>query len=551
MLATIPDYTGEFGPELDFGPENALFWNPLWFHPRYLRVTPKEGGQSVPFKLWSHQKLLAMASIRAMVENKYLLHVKPRKEGSSTFFTGILTQHTCFRRGCQSLILAQRDDVTTQLARTAVRFYNGIPAWMRPKRRERVERSIDIPTLDSVMSLATAGQDDPGRGFTGLQALLATEICKWKSPDTWTAVLNNLPQRGAFVVAESTPLHHGDELQRLWKDADNPDSRWSKVFVPWTMVEEYAMNPPPNWRPNEVVQTYADKFGISERQAYWMQVEGIPKCSNKLDKFAAEYPINDMDCWKSLGSTVFNEDKLQERLMELGANGMVEQSDDPRFFADPVEGHRYVIGVDPAGSFSKRDFFGVQCLDLAECNQAFEGALHGDAFQIARRLVELGTKYNMATIYVEANGVGEALLLCLVNMGYKRIYYRGKGKERKPGWWSDLKRKVEAYGIAQELLDDGSCSINSHRLLRHMQESQGPMADKNVRDSDGGHFDLVTAWCIALWAYKHEAVSSYNKRKADPKELARRTWDRWIAKLTRRESGGHTVQEKYGEHVIV
>ena len=225
-MALVAPYDGPFGPPLDHGPGTDEFWDPAWFNPRYYKVLPKEGGALKRFNLWGAQRILAAMTVQAMSENKRIVHVKPRKEGSSTFFTYELAKHVMFRRGCQGLIISQADKITDQLARAAVRAYNSVPEWMRPERRERVERSIDLPGQDSLLSLATAGSKDPARGFTGLQALLATEVSSWESSDTWTALLSNVPQRGAFVVAESTPLHHGDQLQRIWKEADEADSPW-------------------------------------------------------------------------------------------------------------------------------------------------------------------------------------------------------------------------------------------------------------------------------------------------------------------------------------
>ena len=500
-----------------------------------------------PFRLWGQQRILAAYTVQAMRENRRLVVVKPRKIGSSTFFCNEMAKHVMFRRGVQGLIISQSDRVTDQMARAAVRAYNSVPEWMRPQRRERVERSIDLPGQNSLLSLATAGSKDPARGFTGIQCLLATEVSSWESSDTWTALLSNLPSRGAFVVAESTPLHHGDQLHRLWKEADEPDSPWLRVFTPWTDMSEYESEPPPGWQPNEVVRDYADQFKISERKMYWMQSWGLPNCSNKVEKFRAEFPITDLDCWRELGSSVFSYDRLHERLLELGANGVQEQQGDTRVYLEPVEKHRYVIAVDPASSFSKRDYFATVCLDLATCEQAFDSLVHGDAHQIARSLVLWAKKYNNAEIVVEANGVGDGLLSALVHLGYKRIYYRGKGSEKKPGWWSDQRRKVEAYTITQELLEDNSVCINSHRLLRQMQESLGPM-EKRARDEEGGHFDLVTAFCMACWYYRFAGVSSYQARKTDATELAAKAWNKFLRKIGQGENTDAT--HRYGTPVL-
>jgi hypothetical protein len=80
-----------------------------------------------------------------------------------------------------------------------------------------------------------------------------------------------------------------------------------------------------------------------------------------------------------------------------------------------------------------------------------------------------------------------------------------------------------------------------------MQESLGPM-EKRARDEEGGHFDLVTAFCMACWYYRFSGVSSYQARKTDATELAAKAWNAFMKKIGH---GANTdAANKFGTPVL-
>ena len=67
-------------------------------------------------------------------------------------------------------------------------------------------------------------------------------------------------------------------------------------------------------------------------------------------------------------------------------------------------------------------------------------------------------------------------------------------------------RKAEAIAFAQEMLTDGTVKPASARMLRQLLNYRGQWdkVSANKRDAQGGHFDLVAAFCIACWAWRAE-----------------------------------------------
>ena len=77
-----------------------------------------------------------------------------------------------------------------------------------------------------------------------------------------------------------------------------------------------------------MVQEYADKHHLTAAQAFWMQTEGLQKCRNNLEKFRAEYPVNELDCWVLAGESVFDSKNLMSMmdLIDKGTGLSIETS---------------------------------------------------------------------------------------------------------------------------------------------------------------------------------------------------------------------------------
>ena len=531
-------------------PNNPDFWRPEEFCP--LTKIRSKSGALVPFKLWDHQRILAAAVWRAYQEKRWLVHVKPRQEGSSTFFTAIATQHACFRSGCLVGILAHKRGAAQQLANIAIRTHKTMHPSIRPRKTPGLKRSLELPDLDSRVLIESVKSEEPMRGHT-VQVLLATEISSWSEtagPEAWTSALNAVSDDGGFVIGESTPKYHGDELHQVCLEAEDPDSKWMKVFIPWTMVNEYSLNPHPGWKPSQQVREYWDNHpSLTTGQAYWMNRIGLAKCRNDIVRFQAEYPINELECWALAGDAVYDNERLLKRLNDIdGGTGVMTELHEFESWEEPKPRHKYVIACDPAGSWAKRDKTAIVCLDVNECAQVAEYLGHDEAHRIAKRVVDLANKYNRARVYIEANGVGEAVVSHVLAMGYNNVYFRSTsgrtGKQRSPGWYSNLKTKAQAESYLQELIIDGSMCIRSVRALRQLMNYRGQWSKLN-RDSTGGHFDLAAAFALVAWAWRAEVGSGTMTRnkKIDPNVEFRRLLER-IERSSYKKSNS-----RWGEHL--
>ena len=539
-----------------FTPNDPNFWEPENFLPM-LKVRSKGAGL-VPFRLWPHQAIMSAAVKKAVAERKWLVHIKSRQTGSSTFFSGIVYQHAAFRKGCWAAILAHKKNTAGSLAEMCNRFWRSTPREIRPERHGRVKRTLEFPKIDSRIDIASVMDAEPLRGET-IQVLLATEISSWSDgtgEDAWISARNAVPSKGGFILAESTPKHLDDQLHQVVKEAERPHSQWIKCFIPWTMIHEYRLDPPPGWKPSRVIQDYWDSNPqMTTEQAVWMMQGGLPKCAYKIQRVRAEYPVDESDCWLSQGEAIYDRIRLRQMLNNLdGGTALAEDTNEYQEYRAPQKGHKYVIFVDPAASWSKRDLFAIVVLDCTDCSQSAEFLGHKNAWELAHLLAQTGRRYNDATIYVEANGVGEGILSHLIDnpkIRYRRVYHRasrslGGGASTIPGWWSSEKSKRAAEGHLQDLIVDGSLTIYSVRSLRQLINYRGTWGKR--RDSYGGHYDLANAWAGAAWAYMHTPTGGrWGKETQTPAQEAKVAWDRLMEKISPDPSGkGETP---WGDHL--
>lgn len=543
--------------------QHPEFWNPEWMLP-HLSIRMKAGGNA-PFTLRDHQRKLARAVVKCWTEGRWLLHLKARQEGATTFCAGVLMQHVMFRRGITAGILGNKGaDKKNSGIKNAVemckRFHRSVPEGQRPRLPAGLTNSLEFPDLDTAVLVEAARGEEPFRGNT-LQLLLADEIASWDDADTvWAAALNAVSDEGSLVMAISTPHHYGDAMHTLCQGSLRPGSKWVYVFTPWTALAEYRAVPPKGWRASPDVINYATKYRLNEQQAFWMESVGLAKCNYNMSKFLAEYPPDDVSCWIRTGGEWFDSHRLMEMLVLTQAGEAREAPEDWSVQEEAVPGTPYIVTVDPISDDARRDQLGIVVLNGTTCKVAATYQGYMEAHLAAKKVDELSVRYNGARIYVENNGVGQAILSHLRLRGgdiFSRLHGTAPQAEdssapMKWGWNSNHASKAVAVAALQELVRDGSLEIRCERLLRQMLGYRG--AWDRGRDESGGHYDLVAAMSMAAWAYVHDraklrAVDSRGRQATpegwDQPEWGLEGWTAGLAQVAMRSSSAEAPASGY------
>ena len=314
--------------------------------------------------------------------------LKARQEGVSTYTAARFFRAMHLWQGRRAMVVADSLERTGVLFDIYQRYLQGVPAEIAPAGKAIAQRKRMAFSHDSELSVRPASDTEAGRAQT-IHLIHASEIAFWGSTGvdasaTWTSLMQAVPRLGSEVIVESTAKGAGGLFHRLWEEAENGDSGWIAIFLPWWIHREYEVVCSQEMR--EIIDTYMDDFekqaltegiwfeGQSHVLSYdklaWRRhviVENFGGDRERLGRdavrnFQQEYPATAEEAFLVSGSCFFDEDalrlltrtageaKVRGRLVTENTDvRLVPQKMGPiRVYDLPEEDAHYVIGADTA-----------------------------------------------------------------------------------------------------------------------------------------------------------------------------------------------------------
>tara|TARA_X000001382_G_scaffold125195_1_gene110436 strand:- start:431 stop:1306 length:876 start_codon:yes stop_codon:yes gene_type:complete len=239
------------------------------------------------------------------------------------------------------------------------------------------------------------------------------------------------------------------------------------------------------------------------------------------DLFRVYYPFDDISCWIASIGSVFHSTLLKRHQDSF----LVPWNGPYMEYEKPEAGAVYAIGVDPAG-YAARDHAAFQVLKVYDGEWTQVAAYGGvtDPVVFAKKINEVGKKYNNALVAVESNGVGVATLALLEELGYSNLYYE---KPYKPGIAATAKSVTMMLSYLQDALkdelilrdEDTVGQLGSYREDKRTERSavsEMLHSGKTGKRRDRHHWDKISALQIACLAAR---MCPRRYRKGTPKGL--------------------------------
>lgn len=453
---------------------------------RLLRIRDREG-EVVPFSPNRAQREFELRRGRTNII------LKSRQMGISTWVAGRFFLKTITRPGTLTLQVAHTQEAAEGIFRIVHRFLDGLPESLRggALRTSRASaRQIVFPTLDSEYRVETAGDANAGRGLT-IHNLHCSEVARWPSnaAETLQGLRAAMPPQGELVL-ESTP--NGAE-GCFWEEWNNA-ARCGMVahFFPWWWEDAY--------RAERVAEEslQADEQQLIERRGLSLEQIGFRR------KIAAgfrglakqEYPEDAIECFLSSGDCYFDVEALDARAKELPEPIVARLGERLQIWFPPVQGRRYLVGVDTAGGGSEGDYSVAQVLEIDTGLQCAELQARLSPLELAEEAARLAKEYNGAWLVVERNNHGSGVLAYLHGVSkYPRIYQQ----DGQDGWLTSVIHRPRMLGALAAALVETPGIFFSKRLL---QECRSFVRHRNgkIGASAGAHDDCVMAMAMALCA---------------------------------------------------
>ena len=170
---------------------------------------------------------------------------------------------------------------------------------------------------------------------------------------------------------------------------------------------------------------------------------------------------------------------------------------------EPMDGHEYIIGVDCSEGVGKDGdnscFEIIDAISLEQIAEFYSNLVPPHIF--SQIINQIGIYYNSATVVIESNSVGGAVLNGLSNdLGYESIYYENKkGVASKPGIKMSSSNRPLLLEAIQHRLTNSSLKINSVRLVNELKTFIFNPQKKRAEAIKGKHDDAIVALCLSLF----------------------------------------------------
>jgi hypothetical protein len=398
---------------------------------------------------------------RAKTGKVRVVLLKARQQGATTYIEARGLHKSITRQGHRTLIMAHDGDATTNIYQMARAMYDNLPKdpIIKPATTSNSSKELDFAGLGSSYRVATAGKrSGAGRGQT-VHFLHASELAFYEDAKAiMLAAFNTVPEaRDTEIIIESTANGVGGAFYELWQRSVRGISGYKAIFIPWFMSPEYQKQPPAGWYPPP-----DNPHNLTPAQLYWRQ-EKINFFNGEEWQFNQEYPSTPEDAFQ-LGKGGFIPTPL---IMRASVD-----KHDPTYQYFPV-----LMGIDPAGEGKDHTGIvirqGLRVLHTERMNKT-------NVQQICYRVRKLVTEHNVYRMYVDATGIGYALLTWLQAQGFSQevipVHAGGAADE---GYRYQNKRTEMIHRVREWLQNENACIGKDTILISDLSMYQAglPKAD--------------------------------------------------------------------------
>jgi hypothetical protein len=431
-----------------------------------------EGGQWIPFRLWSDQA----AALKTLCENDLTIILKARQLGLTWLVLAYFLWLMLFRPMATILIFSRRETEAIYLLDDRLKgIYDRLPDFL--KVGQTIEDDSARQWRLSNGSVARAFPTSAGDSYVATAALVDEADLVVDLSRLLRAVKPTIDAGGKMVLLsrsnKSTPASTFKAIYRAAKSGAND---WAHLFLPWMA------------RPERDQEWYE-----SQRRDVMSRSDGC------IDDLYEQYPATDDEALApGTKDKRISLNNLQDCLEQWRPvpDSVLAQSNAPdipglEIYTMPIPGQLYVIGADPAEGNPTSDDSALTVLDWSTQEEVAALAGKFEVSTFASYIDALGTFYNGASVMVERNNHGHAVLLWLGDNSRLELL---AGHDGKIGWLSSTRGKVILYAIAAETFKHGATVIHSLESYLQLASIEGG----TLRAPDGERDDLADSYALAL-----------------------------------------------------
>ena len=537
----------------------------IYFIEKYLSTFNAAVGKKTPFICFPRQKVF----LRTLAKVRNIVSIKPRQCGITTLTSAWATAQCVFAPEDAPetiLCVGNKLDLANQLITKIRDFLTQVPRWYwgddyyspDPKSDKNI-KSIFIKDSKSELELfngcrivARSSGENAARGISAVSILILDEAGFIENGKavyaTCAACMASNPNSKTVMV--STPNGHDELYYNTYKQALAHENNFTAVQFRWYQDPRYNKNL--KWfkkgKDDEKAKWFyeptLDAEGtVKYDEEHWEKMvqdgwtprspwydEMCKSFNNDSMKIAQELDVSFQGSANNVVSPEFIEQQSNLNVREPLSDFKDPMNDETWFWKKPIDGHRYILGCDPSRGISA-DRTAIEIIDMdgedenglpiIEQVGEYVGKKLGD--DIGGMVYQYANLYNEAYVVVDCTGgQGDALILTMIQLGYKNFYYEdGNQKtytvqnqsdkplnfsDRLPGFHFQGNRYPVLASFAG-MVRSNEFKIRSTRVINELDTWIFEGETGRMNHQEGSHDDTICSLAMALFVMRY----TYNK----------------------------------------
>ena len=437
----------------------------FYFVRNYCRIITPFG---VNFPEFRQYQIDFLKSLSATGDNVSCI---PRQSGKSVT-VGLYTLHyALFNKDKYVGICGNSLGLAREVLDKIKKIFVELPIWLQQGLVAWNKTYIEFENGTKIMT--AAANEDAFRGYS--INLLIVDECAYI--DNWQSFSDAVfPAQAALVdkkkIMISTP-NGMNSWYHIVQSAKREDSAYNYFTMDWRDVPRYS--------PVDGSRIDPEDFKMSEIS------------TNGRQYFAQNYELAFLGSSNTLIESTALQNLIPQDEDQIIFNSLFSGL---RIFEKPIDGHSYIIGVDPAKEGIDKTAIQVLDVTVLPFKQVACANLDDSYLTIPAKLFDLGQYYNWAMVVVENNIDNSIVDNLSFNYEYEGEIFRERGKNLL-GFRTTTKTKKQMLSLLKKLIEEDKFKIADKatidELFVFVQQKNGSFSAQ-----DGYHDDLVMALCIAL-----------------------------------------------------
>ena len=438
----------------------------FYFVRNYCRILTKTGVTFPEFRQYQIDFLKKMSSGNDVVASVC------RQAGKSVSVGLYLLWRALFTKDINIGICANKLSLATEVLDKIKKIFIQLPIWLQQGLEAWNKTYIIFENGTRIMT--SAGDSDAFRGYS-IHIMMIDE-CAFISNTNWQGIQDSvfpsqeaLSQKQKVLVSTPNGMNH---WYHLVQQAKRENSGYEYFTMDWREVPRYKED--------------GSKIDPEEYKREKIKKEG------KL-WFAQNFELAFLGSSNTLIESTALQNLIPRDEDQIIFNSLFSGL---RIFEKPIDGHSYIIGVDPAKEGIDKTAIQVLDVTVLPFKQVACANLDDSYLTIPAKLFDLGQYYNWAMVVVENNIDNSIVDNLSFNYEYEGEIFRERGKNLL-GFRTTTKTKKQMLSLLKKLIEEDKFKIADKatidELFVFVQQKNGSFSAQ-----DGYHDDLVMALCIAL-----------------------------------------------------